>query len=112
DGFLLSEVPLGAGLLDLPRMISTLQKANPKLRYALEMITRDPLKVPCLTAQYWTVFPERNGKYLARTLKLVQDHASSALPMVSQLTPEERGRIEEENIKTCFQYARDKQLIA
>src|SRR5262249_19050408 len=33
DGFLLSEVPLGAGLLDLPRMISTLQKANPKLRY-------------------------------------------------------------------------------
>jgi sugar phosphate isomerase/epimerase len=112
DGFLLSEVPLGTGLLDLPRIMAILQKANPRLQYALEMITRDPLKVPCLTTPYWTVFPERNGRYLARTLKLVQEHASDALPMVSQLTPEERARVEEENIKLCFQYARDKRLIA
>lgn len=112
EGFLLSEVALGQGLLDLPRMASILQKANAKLRYALEMITRDPLKIPCLTAQYWKVFPERNGRYLAQTMKLVQEHTSATLPMVSQLTPEARGRVEEENVKTCLQYARDKRLFA
>jgi 3-oxoisoapionate decarboxylase len=112
DGFLLSEVPLGTGLLDLPRMISILQKANSKLGYALEMITRDPLKVPCLTAPYWTVFPERNGRYLARTMKLVQEHTSDTLPMVSHLAPNERARVEEQNVKACLQYVRDKRLIA
>jgi 3-oxoisoapionate decarboxylase len=111
DGFLLSEVPLGKGLLDLPRMVSVLQKANPKLTYALEMITRDPLKVPCLTPPYWTVFPERNGRYLARTMKLVQEHTSDTLPMVSQLAPDERARAEEQNVKACIQYVRDKRLF-
>ncbi|HKX28818.1 MAG TPA: sugar phosphate isomerase/epimerase family protein, partial [Blastocatellia bacterium] len=75
DGFLLSEVPLGTGLLDLPKIVAILQKANPKVRFSLEMITRDPLKVPCLTGAYWTVFPDRNGRYLARTLKLVNERA-------------------------------------
>ena len=26
------------------------------------MITRDPLKVPCLTEGYWTTFPDLPGK--------------------------------------------------
>jgi 3-oxoisoapionate decarboxylase len=111
DGFLLSEVPLGKGLLDLPRIIAILQKANPKLTYALEMITRDPLKVPCLTPPYWAVFPERNGRYLARTMKLVQEHTSDTLPAVSQLAPDERARMEEQNVTACFQYVRDKRLF-
>ena len=66
------EVPLGTGFPDLPRIVSLLQKANPKLRFSLEMMTRDPLKAPSLTPRYWTVFPEHSGRYLARTLKLVQ----------------------------------------
>ena len=113
DGFLLSEVPLGAGFLDLPRMVSTLQKANPRIHFSLEMITRDPLKVPCLTKQYWQVFPDRNGRYLAETLKLVRERSgASPLPTVSQLANAERVRIEEENVKACLQYARDKRLIS
>lgn len=113
DGFLLSEVPLGTGLLDLPRIVSVLQKKNPKIKFSLEMITRDPLKVPCMTDAYWAVFPERNGKYLARTLRLVRDHASrTPLPTVSNLSREERARVEEDNIKACFAYANAKQLIA
>ena len=111
DGFLLSEVPLGTGILDLPAIVSTLRRANPGLRLSLEMITRDPLKVPCLSPQYWTVFPDRNGKYLARTLKMVQAHnRDGPLPTVSQVGPDERIRIEEENVKACLSYAREKQL--
>jgi sugar phosphate isomerase/epimerase len=109
DGFLLSEVPLGTGLLDLVGMVSTLRRANPKLHLSLEMITRDPLKVPCMTPQYWTVFPDRNGRYLARTFKLVQEHGGGGpLPTVSQLSREERVRVEEENIKGCLKYALSK----
>jgi sugar phosphate isomerase/epimerase len=112
DGFQMSEVPLGAGFLDIPRIVSVLQKANPKLRFSLEMMTRDPLKVPCMTPQYWAVFPERNGKYLARTFKLVQAHSSAnPLPVVSKLSREELTRVEEDNVKSCIRYAVEKKLI-
>jgi sugar phosphate isomerase/epimerase len=53
NGFLLSEVPLGQGFLDLGQIVAVLAKANPQLQFNLEMITRDPLKVPCLTAKFW-----------------------------------------------------------
>lgn len=112
DGFLLAEVPLGTGILDLPKIVTLLRKANPKVNFPLEMITRDPLKVPCLTEAYWRVFPDRNGKYLARTMQLVQAKKSDKLPMFSNLSREERAKVEEDNIKACFRYAREKQLIA
>jgi 3-oxoisoapionate decarboxylase len=110
DGFLLSEVVLGEGFLDLPRMISAVHKARPKTRLSLEMITRDPLKVPCLTDKYWATFPNRNGQYLARTLKLVQakTNHSKALERVSQLDHEGQVRAEEENVQACLRYARQK----
>ncbi len=113
DGFEMSEVPLGTGFLDLPRIVSVLQKANPKLRFSLEMMTRDPLKVPCLTPQYWTVFPERSGRYLARTLKLVQSQSNiSPLPVVSGLSREAQARVEAENVRKCMEYAVERKLIA
>jgi 3-oxoisoapionate decarboxylase len=86
-------------------MVSLLQKANPHIRFALEMITRDPLKVSCLTDHYWITFPDRNGIYLARTLRYVnQSKGSKPLPTFDHLSPDERSRIEEENIRACFQY--------
>ncbi len=113
DGFLLSEVPLGTGMLDLARIVAIIQKANPKVKFSLEMITRDPLKVPCLTKQYWEVFPERNGKYLGQTMKLVNARASrDPLPTVSQLAPTERAKVEEDNVKLCLRYVNEKNLIA
>lgn len=110
DGFLLSEVVLGEGFLDLPRMISAIRNARPKTRLSLEMITRDPLKVPCLTDKYWATFPDRNGRYLARTLKLVQTKLSRSkpLPRVSQLNHQEQLRAEDDNVKACLAYAREK----
>lgn len=112
DGFLLSEVPLGSGLLDLPRIVALIQKANPRTKFSLEMITRDPLKVPCLTPQYWEVFPERHARYLARTLKLVQENSSrDPLPTITQLSREERLKVEEENIRACLRYVSARQLI-
>lgn len=72
NGFLLSEVPLGTGLLDLPRIVATLRRAKPALVFNLEMATRDPLVVPCRTSGYWTTFPGRQATHLEAALARVR----------------------------------------
>ena len=47
-GYLLSEVPLGEGMLDIKGMVAAVRRARPDVYFSLEMITRDPLEVPCL----------------------------------------------------------------
>jgi sugar phosphate isomerase/epimerase len=105
DGFLLSEMPLGDGMLDMRRIVDAIRRARPETRLTLEMITRDPLKVPCLTDGYWATFPDRNGLYLARTLRMVREHP---LPMVSGLPREAQLQLEEDNVKKSLAYARDR----
>ena len=107
DGFLLSEVVLGQGFLNLPRMISTIRAVRPATRFSLEMISRDPLRVPCLTDKYWIAFPERNGVFLARTMQLVQKHKSATpLPRMSELSHSGQLQAEEENVGESIQYAK------
>lgn len=109
DGFLLSEVPLGTGVLDMPRIVETITKARPRTNLNLEMITRDPLRIPCLAEKYWTTFPERSGLRLARTLAFVRAHkAARPLPRVETLDDASRRRVEEGNVKKCLAYAREK----
>ncbi|HMF77214.1 MAG TPA: TIM barrel protein [Bryobacteraceae bacterium] len=108
DGFLLSEVSLGEGYLDLAELTKIVKQARPQARFVLEMITRDPLPVPCLTDRYWASFPDRNGAYLARTLRFVQENMSMrSLPRISCLSYEEQLRVEEQNVATCMRYARE-----
>ncbi|HET9321425.1 MAG TPA: TIM barrel protein [Bryobacteraceae bacterium] len=108
DGFLMSEVPLGEGIVDLRRAVSAVQRARPKTRFTLEMITRNPLQVPCLTDRYWTTFPDRNGRFLADTLRLVRDAAGRLqhLPRVDQESETGLMQLEEENVKQSLHYAR------
>ena len=109
EGFRLSEVPLGQGILDLPWIIDRIRQARPRARLNLEMITRDPLKVPCLTEKYWATFAERNGRYLARTLALVRaSPPREPLPGVSGMDAAARRQLEEENVEKCLVYAAEK----
>jgi sugar phosphate isomerase/epimerase len=108
DGFLLSEVPLGTGFLDLGKMIAILRKAHPEIRLNLEMITRDPLKVPCLNRKYWATLDSVSGQQLAEALARVRRHASKApLPRVSDLSRDDRLKREEENVRQCLRYAEE-----
>lgn len=108
DGFLLSEVALGKGFLDLKRMVAIILKARPSAKFSLDMLTRDPLKVTCLTEKYWLTFPERNGKYLARSLAMVKKHKSpTPLPRVTGLDREAQLRMEMDNLTQSVAYARD-----
>ena len=109
DGFLLSEVPLGKGFLDIQKIVTLCRQHNPSVTFNLEMITRDPLQIPCLTDNYWASFHGVPGHALAQTLRMVkQNRYKSPLPRVSQLSAEERLGVEEENILECLAYSRDK----
>jgi sugar phosphate isomerase/epimerase len=111
DGFLLSEVPLGKGILNLPKIVALCRQHNPSVTFNLEMITRDPLEIPCLTNNYWASFNGVPGMDLARTLRMVkQNKYKSPLPRVSQLTAEERLAVEEENILQCFSYTSEREF--
>lgn len=104
EGFYLVEVPLGEGALDIPRMVETIRRARPRVKWTLEMITRDPTPVPCLSPKYWTAMPRRDARDLARALQWVRTK--------QQKLPRPGGlgagllRLEEDNVKQCLNYAR------
>ena len=106
EGFLLSEVPLGNGICDLQQMVAICQAHNSAVKFNLEMITRDPLKVPCLSDKYWATFEGIPGSTLAKTLKLVKTNSyPEELPTISQLDLEGQVATEEENVVKCLQYS-------
>lgn len=108
DGFLLAEVPLGQGILDLPGLVDLLRRANPEIHFNLEMLTRDPLQIPCLTPKYWRTSAKLPGSYLARTLTMVRQKSSKQpLVRVSPLAPEQQLALEDENVRRSLVYARD-----
>jgi 3-oxoisoapionate decarboxylase len=110
-GFLLSEVELGKGIVDLKTSVELCQKYNPQVTFSLEMITRDPLEIPCLEDSYWVTFEEENARDLAKILRLVRDRSfSGELPQVKNLNPEQRLAFEEENVVKCLNYSKSKLL--
>jgi sugar phosphate isomerase/epimerase len=109
DGFLLSEVPLGTGFLDMPKIVATVRKHQPKARLNLEMITRDPLKIPCLTPKYWATLEAVPAKRLAEMLALVRAKAGKKpLPRVSDLAKDEQVKREDDNVRASLRYASEK----
>lgn len=109
EGFLMAEVPLGTGFLDVPRICGVLRKAKAAPRLNLEMITRDPLKIPCLTAKYWATLEHVPGRRLAAVLSLVRQHAAKKpLPRTTGLSREEQLKREDDNVRQSLRYAREK----
>jgi sugar phosphate isomerase/epimerase len=107
EGFLLADVPLGEGLLDLPKVVQTVRRHHPEVRFSLEMMTRDPLKVPCLTEKYWAAMGDISGRDLARALRMVRTRGRKQdLPRISPLPLAEQFKLEEENVKKCLAHAR------
>jgi hypothetical protein len=107
EGFLLADIPLGQGFIDLKKIVEILKAEKPGIHFSLELITRDPLKVPVLTDKYWATFPDLLASELARSLKAVRDGATDNLQYVSQMTPEQQLAREDVNVRASLDYARD-----
>lgn len=111
EGFLLSEMALGEGMLDIPGMVKVLQQKDPNMIFALEMITRDPLKIPVFTKKYWATFDDSYsplpGRDLARILEIVRTTPpKTPLTKTTGLTPAQGLALEDELINRCIAYAR------
>jgi sugar phosphate isomerase/epimerase len=108
DGFLLSEVPMGEGFLDLKTMVDTLRQRDPNIIFDLEMITRDPLKVPIYTPNYWATFEDVPGRQVARIMEIIEKNPpKKPLPKTSGLSPAEQLKLEDGYNLACIRYARE-----
>ncbi len=109
DGFLLSEVPLGAGFVDLSRIVKLVRDKRPEANFNLEMITRDPLSVPCLGSKYWATFESLPARELAQALAMVRDKASKRpLPQISELSLDDKLAREDENVRLSMKVAKER----
>lgn len=110
DGFELSEVPLGEGMLPLERYVTAIRRARPNARLCLEMITRDPLQVPYRTDRYWVPFeasrPARDRVRQFET-RVLSRAWTRALPRISGLVAEAQIAAEDDNVRRSCTYARD-----
>jgi sugar phosphate isomerase/epimerase len=106
DGFLLSEVPLGRGYLPIAQIVQVLRKANPAVRFNLEMITRDPLRIPCLSDAYWATMPNFPASQLAHALGTAKHHNSKTpLPRTTGLQSAEQLRLEDEHVRASLSWS-------
>lgn len=112
DGFLLSEMALGDGILDIKGMVAELQKRDPNMVFALEMITREPLRIPVFTDQYWITFDDSYsplpGRDLARLLEVVRKNDPPRRPLTrtAGLTPAQGLALEDDMINRSIAWAR------
>jgi sugar phosphate isomerase/epimerase len=111
EGFLLSEMALGEGMLDLPGMVKVLQQKDPNMIFALEMITRDPLKIPVFNKKYWTTFDDSYsplpGRDLARMLEIVRTTPpKTPLTKTTGLSAPDALKLEDEMINRSIAWAR------
>ncbi|NAS11548.1 sugar phosphate isomerase/epimerase family protein [Poritiphilus flavus] len=107
DGFLLSEVNLGEGILDIEGMIQEIRSKQPEARFNLEMITRDPLKIPCLTEKYWATFDKIPAVELAVFLKGIREQKSTKpLAIVTDKPTDKQLNLEVTNNRVSLEYAK------
>jgi sugar phosphate isomerase/epimerase len=105
QGFEMAEVPLGQGILDLPGLMAACVAANPAVTFNLEMITRDPLTIPCLEARYWDVMQGVPGSALAEVLRLTRNKAAAKLERVGSRNKEALCIWEAEQNQACAEQA-------
>jgi len=110
DGFQLSEVPLGDGILDLWRWIGKLRQINPNMAFDLDATTGDPLRVPYFTKKYWATFDDSYSpmpaRDLARVLDIVRKNPPKhPLPRLAGLTAAQQAALEDGNNHKSIDYA-------
>lgn len=104
-GFLLGDIPLGHGSFDLKKMVNIIKKAKPDVRFALELITRDPLRVPCMTPQFYATMSSVDAADLARAMSFVREYTTNELQQVSKLAKAKQVELEDANVLASIQYA-------
>ncbi len=111
DGFLLSEAPLGEGILNLKEMVRVLREKDSKMPFYLDMTTSDPVKVPVSTEKYRAAFNNTYSplpdKDVANILEIVRKNPpKKPLPQITGMSPAEAVKLEDERNLKCIDWAR------
>jgi 3-oxoisoapionate decarboxylase len=111
DGFLLAEVALGDGILDLKEMVRLLRAKDANMPFYLDVATRDPVKVPVTSDRYLATFTDNYsplpGKDLANILDIVRKNPpKQPLPKIAGLAQAEALKLEDESNRRSIEYAR------
>lgn len=109
EGFLLSEVALGEGVLNLKEMVRILRDKDANMPFYLDAATADPLKIPVLTDKYWATFDGSASPPAgqARIPGFVGGNPpKKPLSRVTGLSPEAALKLEDDNNLKCIEYAR------
>ena len=108
DGFLLSEVPLGDGILPIKEIVDIMLKYRPEMNVSMDFLTRSPLEITCLTEKYWATMPDRPASVLAKMLRRVRENKpKEPLPRINDMPKEKAVAIENSNLYKSCVYARD-----
>lgn len=108
DGFALASVPLGTGFLDVRRLVTTVRRANRSVRFNLALPTRDPLRVPCLSPEYWATLGELKAIQLAAVLARIRRmRPRRPLARPSELPFEGQLALEEDNVRESLEFAHE-----
>ena len=106
DGFLLADVPVGQGAIKLKEIIAIVREKKPAARFHLELITRDPLRIPIYNETYWRTLDALKAPQLASTLALLKTRSSPIdFPLISKLSAEQQVRAERANIEQSLRYS-------
>ncbi len=111
EGFRVSEVPLGEGMLDLKEMVRVLRAKDPNMPLYLDVTTGDPIKIPVSTDKYRGVFsssysplPDRD---VANILDIVRKNPpKKPLLQISRLDPAAAMKLEDEGNRKSIDWAR------
>ena len=107
EGFLLSEVPLGQGILPLAKIMEFLRHGRSDIHFCLEMITRDPLKIPYLDEKYWASYEKRDAGRIDKFKSKILSRASAKpLLRISGISSAKMLAIEDDNIRRCVSYSK------
>jgi hypothetical protein len=92
-------------------MVATLRQKDPNMPFDLEMITRDPLKIPVFTDKYWVTFDDTYsplpGRDFAKIAMLVRkNRPQTPLPRTTGMSPEAQLKLEDDCISKSIEYAR------
>jgi hypothetical protein len=102
---------MGTGMVDLKAIVTMLRQKDPNMIINLEMITRDPLKIPVFTPKYWATFDDTisplPGRELAHMLDLVRKiPPKQPLPKTSGMSVQEAAKLEDQYNLACVDYGR------
>ncbi len=107
EGFLLTDVPLGQGIIPLAKIMEILRRGRSDIHFCLEMVTRDPWIVPFKKDKYWVTYEEKNEERIEKFKTSILSKASStSLPKISGMSSPRMLAVEDDNIRKSVSYAK------